>query len=74
MTQPSSSDLANIPFAFTEYDYWFLTGNWPPPFGAAFNVTAEDCYEAGLGTYGKPTEKGQRYIAKYEQEHIRRAY
>jgi hypothetical protein len=58
-----------IPFKFTGFDYQFLTGTWEDPKGAAFNVTGEDCYEAGLGTYGKPTEKGQKAIKQYLEDH-----
>lgn len=47
---------------FNIFDFEYLTGHWHGPMGAAFNVVAEDCKEAGWGAYGEPTEAGKKLI------------
>jgi hypothetical protein len=54
----------------TNFDYEYLTGKWDGPPGAAFNVVAEDCMNAGYGYYGHPTEKGQKAIIEFERDHV----
>jgi hypothetical protein len=60
-------------FQFTKFDYEYLTGFWDGPPGAAFNVVAEDCMEAGWGYYGHPTELGQKLMLEFEKNHVHSA-
>lgn len=56
----------------TPFDYEYLIGRWDGPKGAAWNVVAEDCREAGMGFYGDPTAKGEEALREYEQDLGRR--
>lgn len=53
----------------TEYDYGFLKGDkemWPR-WGAGLAVTMEWCKNRGYGTFGDPTELGQKAMKEYEE-------
>lgn len=52
----------------TMYEYGYLNGDtvmWPG-WGAAFGQVMEYCRNAGLGEFGKPTEKGRAAMRTYE--------
>lgn len=51
----------------TPYDYEYLSGAWIGPTGAAYNVVMEDCRNAGLGSYGQPTERGKRLMKEFNE-------
>jgi len=52
----------------TQFEYGFLNGDkvmWPS-WGAALGVVMEYCHDAGLGEFGKPTDKGREAMRDFE--------
>lgn len=52
------------------YEFDYLSGAWDGGWGAALAEVSEFCAENGLGTYGKPTKRGQESLDWFEKNKV----